>query len=79
MYKDTVKYYSESELHYKLFDINTLKCILAAQLCPTLCNPMDCSPTGSSIHEILQARILEWVAISPLQRNFLTQGSFKVL
>ena len=35
-----------------------------AQLCPTLCDPMDCSPPGSSIHEILQARILEWVAIS---------------
>ena len=34
------------------------------QLCPTLCNPMDCSPPGSSVHEIPQARILEWVAIS---------------
>ena len=32
--------------------------------CPTLCNPVDCSPPGSSIHGILQARILEWVAIS---------------
>ena len=29
----------------------------------TLCNPMDCSPPGSSVHGILQARILEWVAI----------------
>ena len=35
-----------------------------AQLCPTLCDPVDCSPPGSSVHEILQARILEWVAIS---------------
>ena len=35
-----------------------------AQLCPTLCDPMDCSPPGSSIHGILQARVLEWVAIS---------------
>ena len=34
------------------------------QSCPTLCNPMDCSPPGSSVHGILQARILEWVAIS---------------
>ena len=34
------------------------------QSCPTLCNPRDCSPPGSSIHGILQARILEWVAIS---------------
>ena len=38
--------------------------MLVAQLCPTLCDPMDCSPPGSSVHGILQARILEWVAIS---------------
>ena len=34
------------------------------QSCPTLCNPMDCSPPGSSVHGILQARILQWVAVS---------------
>ena len=34
------------------------------QSCPTLCNPIDGSPTGSSVLGILQARILEWVAIS---------------
>ena len=34
------------------------------QSCPTLCNPMDCSLPGSSIHGIFQARVLEWVAIS---------------
>ena len=34
------------------------------QLCPTLCDPINCSPPGSSVHGILQARILEWVAIS---------------
>jgi len=34
------------------------------QSCPTLCDSMDCSPPGSSVHGILQARILEWVAIS---------------
>ena len=34
------------------------------QLCPTFCNPMDCSLSGSSVHGILQAKILEWVAIS---------------
>ena len=37
---------------------------LVAQSCPTLCNPMYCSPPVSSIYGILQARILEWVAIS---------------
>ena len=35
-----------------------------AQSCLTLCDPMDCSPPGFSVHGILQARILEWVAIS---------------
>ena len=34
-----------------------------AQLCLTLCDPMDCSPPVSSIHGILQARILEWVVV----------------
>ena len=34
------------------------------QSCPTLCNPIDSSPLGSSVPGILQARILEWVAIS---------------
>ena len=38
--------------------------LLSAQSCPTLCNPMDCSPPGYSVHLILQARILEWIAIS---------------
>ena len=38
--------------------------MLVTQLCTTLCNPMDCSPLGSPVREILQARILEWVAIS---------------
>ena len=34
------------------------------QLCPTLCDPMDSSPPGTSVHRILKARILEWVAMS---------------
>ena len=38
--------------------------MLVAQSCLTLCNPMDCSLPGSSVHGILQAGILEWVAIS---------------
>ena len=38
---------------------------LVTQSCPTLCNPMDCSPLGSSDDRIPQARILEWVAIPP--------------
>ena len=42
--------------------VNSLK-VKVAQLCPALCNPMDRSLPGSSVHGILQARILEWVAI----------------
>ena len=34
------------------------------QLCPTICDPMDCSLSGSSIHGIFQARVLEWIAIA---------------
>ena len=37
--------------------------VLVAQLCPTLCNPIDCSPPVFFVHGILQARKLEWIAI----------------
>ena len=38
-------------------------CVLVAQLCPTFCDPTYCSPPGFSVHGVLQARILEWIAI----------------
>ena len=38
--------------------------MLVTQPCPTLCKPMDCSQPSSSVHEILQVRIQDWVAIS---------------
>ena len=41
------------------------------QSCPTLCDPIDSSPPGSSVHGTLQARILEWVAISFSHSSFL--------
>ena len=44
-------------------------CAKSLQSCPTLCNPMDCSLPGSSVHGILQARILEWVAVSSCRRS----------
>ena len=53
-----------------------------AQLCPTLHNPMDCSPPGSSIHGISQARVLEWVTIAfsfRRSRAALIQNSFTEL
>ena len=40
-----------------------------AQSCPTLSDPMDCSPPGSSIHGIFQARVLDWVAIAFSAQN----------
>ena len=49
-------------------------CAESLQLCLTLCGPMDYSLPGSSVHGILQARILAWAAI-PLQGIFLTQES----
>ena len=49
--------------------------VLVAQLCPTLCDTMDDSPPGSSVHEIFQARILELGSHSLLQEIFLTQRS----
>ena len=48
-------------------ELDGYACAAAAkslQLCPTLCDPLDGSPPGSAIPEILQARILEWAAIS---------------
>ena len=48
------------EKHYKSITVHTY---MNAQSCPTLCNPMDCGPPGSSVHGILQARIMEWVAM----------------
>ena len=53
--------------------------VLVTQLCPTLCDPMDGSLPGSSVHGILQARILEWVVLlssrGPSQPWDLTQVS----
>ena len=45
-----------------------------SQSCPTLCNPVDCSPPSSSVHGILQARIVEWIAISFSRGIFPTWG-----
>ena len=61
----------EVPLKHVLNRFNCAGCVLClvAQPCPTLCDPIDCSPPGSSVHGILQARILEWVA-TPISRGF---------
>ena len=53
------------------FSLGEKRCWSAKSLqaCPTLFDPIDCSPPGSSVHGILQARILEWVAIGEGAKN----------
>ena len=51
-------------------------CAKSIQLSLTLCDPMDYSPLGSSVHGILQAKILEWVAISSSRDSILEVISF---
>ena len=46
-----------------------------AQSCPTLSDPMDCSPPGYSIHGIFQARVLEWGAIATPQFSLLSPAT----
>ena len=48
--------------------------VKSLHFCPTLCDTMDCSPPGSSAHGILQARILEWVAIPFSRGSFWPRG-----
>ena len=60
----TILHYSLSVSTVRFTGLWILECILVvAQWCPTLCDPTDCSPPGSSVHGIPQAR-MEWVAIS---------------
>ena len=62
---------SQSSCVFVLYD-KSLSCV-------RLCDPLDCSPPGSSVHGILQARILEWVAMSCSRGVFPTQGSNQCL
>ena len=51
-----------TEIHKSGYNLDAVLCSVA-QSCQALCDPMDYSPPGSSVHGILQARILEWVTI----------------
>ena len=55
-------------------NIHNVLC-LVAQSCPTLCDPMDCSLPGSSVHGLLQARILKWVVMPSSQPRYWIQVS----
>ena len=65
------KIYESSQRLEKVFYC----CCSVAKWCPILCNLMDCSQPGSSVRGILQAKILQWVAIPFSRGIFLTQGS----
>ena len=53
-------------------------CMLSLQSCPILCDPVDCSLPGSSVHGILQARILGWVAMSFSRGSSLSRERTRV-
>ena len=53
-------------------------CAKSLQSCLTLCGTMDCSPAGSSVHVILQARILEWGAIAYSRESFQPRDQTRV-
>ena len=61
----------DSDNYWASLNLSLKVKVLVTQPCQTLCDPMDCSPPGSSVQGILQARILEWVSI-PF--SFPTQG-----
>ena len=60
-------------MQMRVADVQCLKnyavCVLLAQLCPTPCDPVDCSPQGPSVHGVSQAGILEWFVIS-VSKNY---------
>ena len=72
--------YLQTFLTHSVFRNQLTLCMHAKslQLCLTLCNPMDCSPPGSSVHGILQARILECVAMPFSRGSSLTRGQTHV-
>ena len=66
--RKTLKWLKSQGLLAARPELVCLLCVLVAQSCPSLCGPVDCSPPGSSVHGISQARILEWAAI-PFSRG----------
>ena len=69
MGKWTQPHAASQKVHFRKERIWRLRVCSVSQSCPALCNPTDCSPPGSFVHGIPQARILEWVAISSSGRS----------
>ena len=68
-----IQFFSGMTKHFSLTKVLRVK-VLVTQSCPTLSHPMDCSPPGSSVHGILQARTLELGAIPFFQTQGLNPG-----
>ena len=64
---------------YHIIFIQPITLVLVGPTCLTLCNPMDCSPPCSSVHGILQARILEWVAMPFFRGSSQSRNRTQVL
>ena len=64
-YKGTMEdCFSQTILHLYMWRLHVNKSAKSLQSCPTLCDPIECNSPGSSVHRILQARIMDWVAMS---------------
>ena len=70
---NVIEFHTYKDLKGKFWVMYEKK-VLVTQFCLTLCDPMDCSQSGSSVYGILQARLLEWVAIPFSRGIFPTQG-----
>ena len=64
--------------YFKIQVASFIENAMLLQLCPTLCDPMDCSLPGSSVHGILQARILEWVAVPSSRGSYQPRNQTQV-
>ena len=71
-FKQLIAYFLKEFLN--IFSIILCMCAELLQSCLTLCDPMDCGLPGSSVHEIAQARILEWVPCPPSGNLPLPRG-----
>ena len=74
VYRNSQYFWNSSEFSFRCMCVCVCMCVVV-QSCLTLCDPMDCSPPGSSLHGIFRARILEWVANSYSRGSCQTQVS----
>ena len=76
IYKLNLAISSESIKISQIYNIHTLS--LFSQSFPTVCDPVNCSPPGSFLHGVLQARILEWVAVTSSRASFRSRDRIAI-